>query len=134
MAKKTIAANAAKTNKKEAIHMATKERDFSQIIVRDDNGNKYTLEYNRRSVERMEKSGFKLDTDYPHTMITGLFQGAFLMHKKGMTPDRIKEIWDAQTSKDKLLEGLTQLYMKPLNDLMEDPEGKADDNPTWETA
>ena len=113
--------------------MATNEQDFSKIIIEDGQGNEYTLEYNRRSVERMERSGFKLDVEFPNTMITQLFQGAFLMHHKGMTPDRIREIWDAQTNKEKLLEALTKLYTKPLNALMENPEGATDDNPTWKT-
>lgn len=110
-----------------------KAKEFSRIILKDDEGREYTLEFNRRSVERMEKNGFKLDTEQPNTMISELFQGAFLMHHKGMTPDRIREIWDVQRNKDELLTALTKLYMKPLNDLMAEPEGESD-SPTWETA
>lgn len=113
--------------------MATKENEGTKIILRDAEGKEYTLEYNRRSVERMEKSGFKMDADYPATMIKQLFQGAFLVNHKGMTPDRIQEIWDAQTSKTELLTELTRLYMKPVNDLMDDPEGKTDETPTWKS-
>lgn len=109
-----------------------KAKEFSRIKVKDEEGREYTLEFNRRVVERMERSGFKLDTDRPNTMITELVQGAFTMHHKGMTPDRVREIWDAQRKKDDLLTALTKLYMKPLNDLMAEPEGE-DENPTWET-
>lgn len=110
-----------------------KAKDFSQIILKDGEGREYTLEFNRKSVEIMERNGFKLDTETPNTMISELFQGAFRMHHKGMTPDRIREIWEAQRRKDELLTALTKLYMKPLNDLMAEPEGE-DDSPTWETA
>ena len=109
-----------------------KER-ISPIILTMEDGTEYTLEFNRKSVELMERNGFKLDTETPNTMISELFQGAFRMHHKGMTPDRIREIWDAQRKKDDLLTALTKLYMKPLNDLMAEPEGE-DDSPTWETA
>ena len=112
---------------------AKQEKNFSQIILKDDEGRKYTLEFNRRIVKRMEKNGFKLDMEQPNNMIADLFQGAFLMHHKGMTPDRISEIWDVQRKKDELLAALSKLYMQPLNDLMAEPEGE-DDSPTWETA
>lgn len=133
MANKKIASIEAKTNEKEAINMATNANEGTKIILKDAEGKEYTLEYNRRSVERMEKSGFKMDADYPATMIKQLFQGAFLMHHKGMTPDRVQEIWDAQTAKTELLTELTRLYMKPVNDLMEDPEGKENETPTWKS-
>lgn len=114
--------------------MASKQdQDFSKIIMKDDEGNKYTLEFNRRIVERMENNGFKLDTDRPNTMITDLLIGALTMHHKGMTKERALEIWDCQRKKDELLTALTRMYMKPLNDLMAEPEGD-DDSPTWETA
>lgn len=114
--------------------MATnKESDFNRIIIKDEEGNRYTLEFNRRVVERMERGGFTLDTDHPNTMISELFQGAFVMHHKGLSQEKIRDIWMAQRKKDELLTALTKLYMKPLNDLMAEPEGE-DESPTWETA
>ena len=46
---------------------------------------KYTLEFNRKSVERLERSGFVLDeiSSKPLVMIPMLFHGAFYMHHKG---------------------------------------------------
>ena len=82
----------------------------------------------------MERRGFKIDTDYPYTMIDDLFLGAFQMHHKGMMPERVKEIWKQQSHKDDLLGALTKLYMKPLEELMADPDGEEEtENPTWET-
>ena len=113
---------------------AKQEKNFSQIILKDDEGRKYTLEFNRRIVKRMEKNGFKLDMEQPNNMIADLFQGAFQMHHKGVTPDRAKEIWKFQKGKDELLGILTKLYMKPLEDMMaEDATEEDDGNPTWET-
>lgn len=116
---------------------ATTEKDFSRVIIQDNEGRKYTLEFNARVVKSMERRGFKLDTDAPQNMIESLFEGAFQMHAKengNPMPQKIKEIWKAQTHKDELLGVLTKLYMKPLEELMAEPEG-ADENadPTWET-
>ena len=120
--------------RKEGKPMAAKENEFSKAVITDREGNKYTLEFNARVVKSMERRGFKVDTDYPRTMIEDLFVGAFQMHHKGMTPDKIMAIWAEQTKKDDLLGVLIKLYMKPLEDLMAEPEEEGENgNPTWET-
>ena len=118
--------------RKEGKPMAANEKEFTKVIIQDKNGVKYTLEFNARVVKNMERRGFKIDTDYPRTMIEDLFVGAFQMHHKGMMPEKIMDIWADQTKKDELLGILTKLYMKPLEDLMAEPEGE-EENPTWET-
>ena len=113
---------------------ATTEKDFSKVIITDKEGKKYTLEFNARVIKNMERRGFQLNTDYPHTMIEDLFLGAFQMHHKGMMPEKVKEIWKDQSHKDELLGILTKLYMKPLEDLMAEPDGAEEtETPTWET-
>ncbi len=113
---------------------ATNEKEFSKLIIKDKDDNRYELEFNARVVKNMERRGFKIDTDFPVTMIDDLFLGAFQMHHKGVTPDRAKEIWKFQKGKDELLGILTKLYMKPLEDMMAEDTAEEDDgNPTWET-
>ena len=130
-AKKSVPASQVR---KEGKPMAATEKDFTKVVISDKEGIKYTLEFNARVVKNMERRGFKIDTDYPYSMIDDLFLGAFQMHHKGMTPDRAKKIWTDQTKKDDLLGVLTKLYMKPLEELMADPEGADEnENPTWET-
>ena len=119
--------------RKEGKPMAATEKEFTKVIIKDNDGNKYTLEFNARVVKSMERRGFKIDTDYPRTMIEDLFVGAFQMHHKGMMPERIMSIWAEQSRKDDLLGILTKLYMKPLEELMAEPEGEENANPTWET-
>ena len=120
--------------RKEGKPMAANEKEYSKIIIADEKGNKYTLEFNARVVKNMERRGFKIDTDYPNSMIDDLFLGAFQMHHKGIMAERVKDIWKFQKRKDDLLAALTKLYMKPLEDLMAEPEGEDnDDTPTWET-
>ena len=124
----------ARRGRKEGKPMAAEEKKINFITLRDEKGNSYKLEFNARIVKNMERSGFKVDTDYPYTMIEKLFVGAFQMHHKGMMPERIMEIWSYQTQKDKLLGILTQLYMKPIEDLMDEKSDEENENPTWETA
>lgn len=128
--KKTVPIDSAR---KEGKPMAAKEKEFTKLIVKDKEGNSYTLEFNARVVKNMERRGFKIDTDYPRTMIEDLFVGAFQMHHKGMMPERIMRIWDDQTKKDDLLGVLTKLYMKPLEELMAEPDESENADPTWET-
>lgn len=130
-AKKNVPASQAR---KEGKPMAATEKDFTKVVISDKEGTKYTLEFNARVIKNMERRGFQLNTDYPYTMIDDLFLGAFQMHHKGMTPDKAKTIWAQQTRKDELLGVLTKLYMKPLEELMAEPEAEGEnENPTWET-
>ena len=121
--------------RKEGKPMAANEKEFTKLVIKDKEGNRYELEFNARVVKNMERRGFKIDTDYPVTMIDDLFLGAFQMHHKGITPERAKEIWKFQKGKDELLGILTKLYMKPLEDLMAEDKGEEAENetPTWET-
>ena len=131
-AKKRVPASQAR---KEGNQMAATEKDFTKVIIRDKEGTKYTLEFNARVVKRMQRNGFKIDTDFPNVMIEELLTGAFQMHHKGMTPEQIMKVWDQQTKKDDLLGILIKLYMKPLEDLMAEPEAEDENaDPTWETA
>ena len=131
MAKKIVPAV---PERKEGTPMAAKEKDFTSIIIRDNEGIRYTLEFNSRIVKRMQRNGFVINTDAPNVMIEELFTGAFQMHHKNMNPERIMGIWAMQTKKDELLAALIKLYMKPLEDLMDEPEGTEGADPTWETA
>ena len=113
---------------------ATEKKEFTKVIISDKEGNKYTLEFNARVVKNMERRGFKIDTDYPYTMIDDLFLGAFQMHHKNIMPEKAKAIWAQQSHKDDLLGALTKLYMLPLEALMAEPDSEEEnENPTWET-
>lgn len=105
---------------------------MAKKIIISYKGSEYTLEFNRKTVKRMEDSGFVVDTDKPATMITALFRGAFQMHHKMILPALTEEIWDAQRDKEGLLSALIGMYTEPISDLMNEPEGDGEDaNPTW---
>ena len=121
--------------RKEGKPMAANENEptFTKLIVKDDTGAEYTLEFNARVVKNMERRGFKVDLDFPRTCVEELWVGAFQMHHKGIMPERAMKIWDAQTRKDDLLPALVQCYMVPFKELMKEPEGAEDADPTWKT-
>ena len=100
------------------------------ITLKDNNGNEYQLEFNRKTVAAMENNGFVLNLDAPNTMIDSLFYGAFQMHHKRIDRDAVRKIWDAQRNKEGLLTALVKAYQKPLEELMAEPEGE-EENPTW---
>ncbi len=112
---------------------AITEKDFTRVTLRDNEGNKYTLEFNARVVKSMERNGFVINSDYPYTMVEKLFVGAFQMHHKGMPPEKIMKIWDEQNKKEELLGALIKLYLKPVEDLMKDGAVDEDEDPTWAT-
>ena len=63
----------ASPERKEGKPMAATEKEFTKVIISDKEGSEYTLEFNARVVKNMERRGFQLNTDYPHTMIDDLF-------------------------------------------------------------
>lgn len=97
------------------------------IITDNESGVKYTLEFNRKSVEKAEKNGFKLDDvkDYPVTKVPELFYYAFLMHHGGITKEKTDSLFLAigGLSVDGLLDRLVQLYALPVVSLA-NGEGK----------
>lgn len=104
---------------------------MAKQIVLNYKGVEYTLEFDRKTVRRMEASGFTIDTDKPATMITELFRGAFQMHHRRTSPELIEDIWDAQRQKEKLLTELVNMYSEPVASLMDEDSEGDDENPTW---
>lgn len=104
-----------------------------QIILHDDNGNEYTLEFNRATVERMQRQGFVIDTDRLYMCAKDLVTGAFRMHHKGMTWEKIEPVWMAQTHRKDLLLALAEMFQQPINDLIGGEEEGNDEvgNPSW---
>ena len=97
----------------------------------------YTLEYTRKTVEMMEKSGFVADDVQrkPMTMLPALFAGAFLAHHRFVKRDVIDSIYARMNHKDELISALVEMYNEPLLSLLDEPEqteGEAG-NLNWKT-
>ena len=101
----------------------------------DAEGNEYTLQFNRKSIETMERQGFKIGdlATYPATTFPALFRGAFIMHHKLVSANKIDKMFDALPGKEALLEKLAEMYNEPLEALLNGNEDGAEGNaPKWE--
>lgn len=96
-------------------------------------GEHYTLEFSRRTVQEMERSGFNINKviDAPLTGVEMLFNGAFLMHHRRIKQEKINEIYRVLTNKQELVEKLIVLYNEPLSSLMDEPEGNEGNAQSW---
>lgn len=97
----------------------------------------YTLEYTRKTVEMMEKSGFVADDmeRKPMTMLPALFAGAFLAHHRFVKRDVIDNIYARMNHKDELIAALAEMYNEPLLSLLDEPEQTegGEGNLSWKT-
>lgn len=95
-------------------------------------GNEYTLEFTRKSIEQMEKSGFVVSdiTTKPMTVLPALFAGAFLAHHRFVKKDIIDKIFAKLTNKTELIGKLAEMYNEPIMALMDEPE-EAEGNVDW---
>ena len=98
-------------------------------------GKEYILEYTRRSVETMEKSGFVASDikDKPMTTLPALFAGAFLANHRFVKQDVINEIYSKLTNKQELIGKLAEMYNEPIMALIDEPEEK-EGNLNWTTS
>ena len=101
-------------------------------ITMEYSGKKYTLEYSRQSVRTMEGQGFVADQllAKPVTMIPMLFQGAFIMHHKGIKRKEMDEIYKGIKGRSALIEALMEMYGETLSTLMDD-DAEEEGNVSW---
>ena len=98
-------------------------------------GNKYELEYTRKSVRTMENQGFNINdiSEKPMTTLPALFRGAFYAHHKALKSDLIDEMFNSMTKKDELIGVLASMYAEPYAELLNDPI-ENEENATWAKA
>ena len=92
----------------------------------------YCLEFTRKSVEAMEKSGFVASdlADKPMTVLPALFAGAFLANHRFVKRDVIDEIFSKMTNKSELINKLSEMYNEPIITLVDEPE-ESEGNVSW---
>lgn len=95
-------------------------------------GKDYCLEYTRKSVEMLEKSGFVASDikDKPMTTLPVLFAGAFLANHRFVKQEVIDEIFSKMTNKSELIGKLAEMYNEPIMTLIDEPED-AEGNLDW---
>lgn len=96
-------------------------------------GEAYTLMFTRETIRQMEARGFVF-TDLKNKPMTGipeLFSGAFMAKHKFMSNALVEEIYDHLPRKEEFLGKLSEMFTKPYEDLMAEPEGE-EGNASWE--
>lgn len=98
-------------------------------------GVQYNLEYTRKSIETMERKGFKISDleDKPVTTFPAMFAGAFLAHHKFVKPEIIDKIFNSLRNKDALVGKLAEMYNETILVMMDDPE-ESEGNLDWGTS
>lgn len=96
-------------------------------------GKTYVLEYTRKSIEQMERNGFRIEdiTEKPITALPTLFAGAFLANERWTKRLVIDDIFDNIVNKTELIGKLAELYNEPLASMLEEPE-EDEKNVEWE--
>lgn len=97
--------------------------------------NDYTLEFTRKSVERMERQGFNPNdiVDKPMLTLPQLFAGAFIANHPYLSKKITDEIFDDIANKSELISKLAEMYNEPLVSLMEDnDEGNVEWGASWD--
>ena len=92
----------------------------------------YCLEYTRKSVEMMERNGFKASEiqDKPMTTLPALFAGAFLANHKFIKQDVVDAIFAKMTNRGELFGKLAVMYNEPIATLIDEPD-EAEGNLDW---
>lgn len=84
----------------------------------------YCLEFTRKSVEQMERAGFKASdiNDKPMTVLPALFEGSFLANHRFTKKEVIDKIFEKLTNKGELISKLAEMYNEPIMALVDEPE------------
>lgn len=85
----------------------------------------YTLEFTRKTVERLEEQGFSAEAcaTKPMTMLPMLFRGSFYANHRNIKEATVDMIYKKLKNKDELYDKLIEMYMYPIETLMDEPEG-----------
>lgn len=105
----------------------------TKIMLKNKEGKEYILEYNRQSVQQIERLGFSIEdvSKKPMTMFPLMFRGAFLKNCRYVKEKEINELYDKMTKKDELHSVLINMITECYETLTEN-EGDAEGNVGWE--
>ena len=97
----------------------------------------YTLEFNRKAVETMERQGFNISefAEKPMTTLPALFRGAFLMHHPATKREVVDNLFDQVSNKRELINKLAEMYTETLDVLLYDDENDENEGKVeWEAS
>ena len=96
-------------------------------------GKTYTLEFTRKSVERMEATGFDVSElgTKPMSTLPLLWKGSFLAHHKNVKEYLINKMFEQIRGKEELFDKLADMYVDTVESLFDEPEND-EGNLEWE--
>lgn len=108
---------------------------MAKQLILNHKGEKYILEFNRKTVRAMENFGFVASDigEKPMSTLPALFAGAFQMHHRSLDKRVIDDMLYNITNKDEFISRLAEMYNEPLIDLVDEPE-ESEGNITWEAS
>ena len=88
------------------------------------NGKDYVLEYNRKSIEYIERQGFIISqlAEKPMLMLPMAFEGLFFKNHKNVKKSEIDEIYDKFKDKNALISTIAEMLNETYSTLQDDPE------------
>jgi len=97
-------------------------------------GQDYTLEFTRKSIEKMEQAGFIIGdaTTKPMTVLPTLFAGSFMANHRWVKQETIDKIYEGIPNKEDFMTKLIEMYAEPIEALFDEPKGEAEKNAQWE--
>lgn len=86
------------------------------------NGKDYVLEYNRKSIEYIERQGFSISqlAEKPMSMLPMAFSGLFFKNHKNTRQSEIDEIYDNFKNKDMLINTIAEMLNEAYSSLQDD--------------
>lgn len=86
------------------------------------NGKDYVLEYNRKSIEYIERQGFSISqlAEKPMLMLPMAFSGLFFKNHKNIRQNEIDEIYDNFKDKDMLINTIAEMLNEAYSSLQDD--------------
>ena len=97
---------------------------MNNTITFEYDSNKYTLEFDRKSVRVMENAGFNIK-EYdakPVNTCYELFAGAFRKHHRTIKSDKIDEIYNILADKENLHAKLIDMYCETVRSILGNAE------------
>lgn len=106
---------------------------MNKKIEFEENGEKYILEYNRESIELLEKQGFNVNemTSKPMSMLPLAFQGLFYKNHRYVKKAFIDECFDRFSDKQKLIEIIAEMIVETYDSLTDDGSSNDKGNLDW---
>ena len=88
------------------------------------NGTDYTLEYNRKAVEFIERQGFVISelAEKPMLMLPMAFEGLFFKNHKNIKKSEVEEIFDKFKDKEALISTIADMLEETYSSLQDEPK------------